>query len=154
MSGRGRYGGFPRPSGMSSKYELRDLNIFDTGVNLLQHSYPSEVDTSVNVGNTVNVLDTGTNKVACPPDEKTSKIFTWEEVEKHNTENDCWIVITNDDGVDEVLDVTRFLDDHPGGGDILLDNAGRDATDMFESIGHSQDARITAKNYKVFTCYM
>jgi cytochrome b5 len=83
-----------------------------------------------------------------------SKIYTLEEVEKHNTENDCWFVITNDDGVDEVLDVTKYLDDHPGGGDILLDNAGMDATDMFESIGHSQEAKDKVKNYKVFTCYM
>jgi cytochrome b5 len=40
-----------------------------------------------------------------------------------------------------VYDVTRFLDEHPGGEDIMLDSSGRDATREFEDVGHSGEAR-------------
>uniref|UniRef100_A0A670IF82 Cytochrome b5 heme-binding domain-containing protein n=1 Tax=Podarcis muralis TaxID=64176 RepID=A0A670IF82_PODMU len=40
-----------------------------------------------------------------------------------------------------VYDVTRFLSEHPGGEEILLEQAGRDATENFEDVGHSLDAR-------------
>ena len=33
------------------------------------------------------------------------------------------------------------MNEHPGGSEILMDVAGQDASDMFESIGHSNDAR-------------
>ena len=36
--------------------------------------------------------------------------FTWEEVEQHNTTDDCWIVIKGN-----VYDVTDFAPIHPGG---------------------------------------
>ncbi|CAA6668011.1 unnamed protein product [Spirodela intermedia] len=42
-------------------------------------------------------------------------IYTLADVSKHNTHEDCWLVI---DG--KVYDVTKFLDDHPGGDDVLL----------------------------------
>jgi len=38
-----------------------------------------------------------------------------------------------------VYDVTKYLDDHPGGSEIIVEYAGKDATDMFEDIGHSSE---------------
>lgn len=52
-------------------------------------------------------------------DNKSSKIFSLEEVKNHTREDDCWLVI---DG--EVFDVTEFLDEHPGGFDIIISNTG------------------------------
>lgn len=55
--------------------------------------------------------------------------FTKEEVAKHNKPDDCWVII---DG--QVLDVTNFLEDHPGGAKAILLYAGRDATEEFAMI--------------------
>lgn len=61
------------------------------------------------------------------------KEYTLEEVAKHNTEKDCWVVING-----QVLDVTSFLDDHPGGKMAIMTFAGRDATEEFNML-HDKD---------------
>ncbi|EIW71298.1 fumarate reductase [Tremella mesenterica] len=60
---------------------------------------------------------------------KTKGEYTMEEVGKHNKDTDCWVVIGG-----EVLDVTNFLNDHPGGAKAILLYAGRDATEEFNMI--------------------
>ena len=50
---------------------------------------------------------------------KPGKIFELEEVKKHTREDDCWLVVDGD-----VYDVTEFLDEHPGGFDIIISNTG------------------------------
>mmetsp|Transcript_124718 Transcript_124718/g.216169 ORF Transcript_124718/g.216169 Transcript_124718/m.216169 type:complete len:589 (+) Transcript_124718:107-1873(+) len=61
-----------------------------------------------------------------------AQAFTMEDVSQHSSEDDCWIILH---GI--VLDVTHFLKDHPGGSKVLLRQAGKDATSIFESI-HSK----------------
>ncbi|KAL9234575.1 hypothetical protein vseg_009431 [Gypsophila vaccaria] len=70
--------------------------------------------------------------------------YKLEEVAKHNTKNDCWLTIHN-----KVYNVTPFLDDHPGGDDVLMTSTGKDATDDFEDVGHSDNAREMLKDYYV-----
>ncbi|AEO70507.1 450796fe-58ca-4300-ba76-ecd876caddf8 [Thermothielavioides terrestris] len=57
------------------------------------------------------------------------KEYTMEEVAKHNKKDDLWVVVK---GV--VLDLTNWLDDHPGGPQALLNFMGRDATEEFEML--------------------
>ncbi|NWR47973.1 CYB5B protein, partial [Regulus satrapa] len=38
---------------------------------------------------------------------------------------------------------------HPGGEEVLLEQAGTDATESFEDVGHSTDAREMLKQYYV-----
>ncbi|KAJ2899143.1 hypothetical protein MKZ38_003390 [Zalerion maritima] len=64
--------------------------------------------------------------------------FTYQDVAEHNTKNDCFVVIH-----DKVYDCTKFIDEHPGGEEVLLDVAGQDATEAFEDVGHSDEARET-----------
>ncbi|TMW62151.1 hypothetical protein Poli38472_009644 [Pythium oligandrum] len=75
---------------------------------------------------------------------QTLKEFSLDEVAKHKTAEDCWMII-KEDGMRLVYDVTQFLDDHPGGPEIMIDLAGQDATEEFEDIGHSNDARDQLK---------
>ncbi|KAL0956211.1 hypothetical protein HGRIS_002368 [Hohenbuehelia grisea] len=55
--------------------------------------------------------------------------YTKEEVAKHTKKDDVWVII---DG--EVLDVTSFLPDHPGGEKAIMLYAGRDATEEFNML--------------------
>ncbi|NXO42068.1 CYB5B protein, partial [Locustella ochotensis] len=67
-----------------------------------------------------------------------------EEVAKRNSSREAWLVIHG-----RVYDVTRFLEEHPGGEEVLLEQAGRDATESFEDVGHSSDAREMLKQYYI-----
>lgn len=64
------------------------------------------------------------------------KRFTLEQVKKHNTENDCWIIVHG-----KVVDVTDYLTKHPGGKKLILRNGGEDVTKDFEAMFHSSKAR-------------
>ncbi|XP_058011550.1 uncharacterized protein LOC131184371 isoform X2 [Ahaetulla prasina] len=70
--------------------------------------------------------------------------FTLAEVAKRSSDREAWLVIH-----DRVYDVTRFLDEHPGGDKVLLEQAGRDATESFEDVGHSMDAKEMLKQYLI-----
>ena len=63
----------------------------------------------------------------------TNKIYSMSDVKKHNKKSDGWIVIKN-----KVYDVTKFIDQHPGGPQILLDRIGKDATNDFIARGHPE----------------
>ncbi|CAA0813055.1 Cytochrome b5 isoform E [Striga hermonthica] len=57
---------------------------------------------------------------------------------------DCWLIISG-----KVYDVTPFMDDHPGGDEVLLSATGKDATNDFEDVGHSDSAREMLDKYYV-----
>ncbi|EHA50730.1 hypothetical protein MCOR27_006984 [Pyricularia oryzae] len=66
------------------------------------------------------------------------KTFTYQDVAEHNTKKDLFMVIH-----DKVYDATKFVDEHPGGEEVMLDVGGQDATEAFEDVGHSDEARET-----------
>ncbi|KAI8148229.1 hypothetical protein BJV82DRAFT_591353 [Fennellomyces sp. T-0311] len=51
------------------------------------------------------------------------KFYTREELASHNTHKSCWVVYNG-----KVYDVTEFIQDHPGGDDLILEYGGRDVT--------------------------
>merc|ERR1719491_1456346 len=55
--------------------------------------------------------------------------FTMEEGAKHTSKTDCWVVVAG-----QVLNVTSFLSEHPGGELAILTFAGKDATEEFNMI--------------------
>lgn len=72
------------------------------------------------------------------------KTFTRAEVATHTDKRDAWIVVHND-----VLNVTSFADDHPGGRDVILQLAGKDATEAFDGNKHSRMAVRMLENYTI-----
>ncbi|CAF1982007.1 unnamed protein product [Rotaria magnacalcarata] len=74
-----------------------------------------------------------------------NKVLTLSEVrELADDKNKCIMMIDNN-----VYDITRFLEEHPGGEEVLKEQHGRDATNAFEDVGHSSDAREQMKAYKI-----
>lgn len=77
------------------------------------------------------------------------KYYRLEEIRSHNVTKDTWIIIHN-----KVYDITGFLEEHPGGEEVLLEQAGADATDSFEDVGHSTDAREMLLDYYLGELHM
>lgn len=75
---------------------------------------------------------------------KDLKTINLNEVAWHDTADSCWIVIH-----DFVYDCTDFLRNHPGGSDVILEYAGRDATLAFIGTGHSKAARSSMERYLI-----
>lgn len=72
------------------------------------------------------------------------KYYRLSEVEEQNTFKSTWIIINNN-----VYDVTKFLEEHPGGEEVLREQAGGNATESFEDVGHSTDAREMASSMMI-----
>ncbi|KAJ3113256.1 fatty acid alpha-hydroxylase [Phlyctochytrium bullatum] len=54
-------------------------------------------------------------------------VYSAEEVASHRTARSTWIIVNN-----KVYDVTEFVNDHPGGADLVLQYAGQDATKIMK----------------------
>jgi len=55
--------------------------------------------------------------------------YSLEEVAKHNTKDDMWIAVK---GI--VMDLTSWVNEHPGGPQALFSHMGRDASEEFEML--------------------
>jgi cytochrome b involved in lipid metabolism len=70
--------------------------------------------------------------------------ITMDELRKHTSPTDCWVVVHG-----SVYALPHdFADTHPGG-DVFMDGAGADATELFESAGHSEDAVKVLATFKI-----
>jgi L-lactate dehydrogenase (cytochrome) len=56
-----------------------------------------------------------------------------QEVEGHNTPEDCWVVLNG-----KVYDLSLFQKGHPGGSRIITDHAGKDVSNLFNAV-HPKD---------------
>ncbi|KAI6000781.1 Flavocytochrome c [Pisolithus albus] len=74
-------------------------------------------------------LSVPTPAAAPPASAPASREFTASEVANHNKKDDVWVIVNG-----QVLDVTSFLPDHPGGEKAILLYAGRDATEEFNML--------------------
>ncbi|VVB03529.1 unnamed protein product [Arabis nemorensis] len=71
-----------------------------------------------------------------------ANLISFHDVAKHKCKNDCWILIHG-----KVYDVSTFIEDHPGGVEVLLAVTGKDASIDYDDVGHSEGAKETMKKY-------
>jgi len=76
------------------------------------------------------------------PAKEGRKLITMEEVQKHNTEEDVWIVVN-----DKVYDCTEYLELHPGGVDSIIISAGADASEDFVAIHSTKATKMLDRFY-------
>lgn len=135
---------FGRTAGDSVAKYVKGNPVIGSGASTAQAlGLPGGFTTSVTVdpsGHKINLEISwgGAAKAAAPAAPaaeapKQLRTITAAEVAKHNTENDCWVIVNG-----QVLDVTSFLPDHPGGKKAIMIFAGRDATDEFNML-HKPD---------------
>ena len=72
--------------------------------------------------------------------------YTREEVEKHNKEGDCWLIIDNN-----IYDVTEFANIHPGGKQLLYSVGGQDATEYFYELHREEILLEVGDEYVIGT---
>ena len=89
------------------------------------------------------------------------KVLTLAEVNQMaEDKNKCILIMNN-----RVYDITKFIDEvsysqinfrsnfvffqHPGGEEVLKEQHGKNASDAFEDVGHSSDAREQMKGYEI-----
>ncbi|XP_051552049.1 cytochrome b5-like [Myxocyprinus asiaticus] len=94
-----------------------------------------ETESSVNINKNQDMKDEKENGVM---------YYSREEVQAHNMSEDTWLIIH-----DKIYDITKFMEEHPGGEEVLLEQAGTDATESFEDVGHSTDAREMLQQYYI-----
>lgn len=74
------------------------------------------------------------------PDEAGHYTYDASEVARHNNPTaGYWLTINGN-----VYDVTEFVHLHPGGRQIIVSNAGTDASDEWEAVNHHLDSEIAA----------
>jgi cytochrome b involved in lipid metabolism len=73
-----------------------------------------------------------------------TKVVTLDELRQHTTKESIWVLLNG-----KVYDVSKFIDEHPGGDEVILSEAGKDATEAFEDVGHSDEARALLPGFLV-----
>ena len=71
------------------------------------------------------------------------RVFSREEVARHNTADDCWLIIRG-----KVYDVTTYVPDHPGDMKIAS-KAGLDNTEGFYGEQHGQSVFEQVEEYRI-----
>ncbi|XP_032741990.1 cytochrome b5-like [Rattus rattus] len=76
--------------------------------------------------------------------DKDVRHYTLGENQKHKDSKSTWVILHH-----KVYDLTKFLEEHPGGEEVLSEQAGGGATENFEDLRHSTDARELSKTFSI-----
>ncbi|XP_033334947.2 uncharacterized protein LOC117225475 isoform X1 [Megalopta genalis] len=142
-------GGNEQKAGDSESKDMDFLHLTGWIGGLLDLRNPTPPDDDyldLGEGRAVGMVLKQTKEEPKPSEKKIENLKTinLDEVAWHDTADSCWIVIH-----DFVYDCTDFLKNHPGGSDVILEYAGRDATLSFIGSGHSKAARLSLERYLI-----
>ncbi|THH12364.1 hypothetical protein EW145_g17 [Phellinidium pouzarii] len=73
-----------------------------------------------------------------------TKVISLSELQEHTKKDNLYVLLHG-----KVYSVSKFIDEHPGGDEVILAEAGKDATEAFEDVGHSDEARDILKDLLV-----
>ncbi|CCW67971.1 unnamed protein product [Phytomonas sp. Hart1] len=75
------------------------------------------------------------------------RTFTLQDIHEQlsKDKNRCLVIING-----LVCDLTDFVDEHPGGGDIIIRNNGKDVTSAFQCL-HSRKTRFRVNDWAIGT---
>jgi len=76
--------------------------------------------------------------------EASKRIVTLAELQENTKRGKLYTLLHG-----KVYDTSNFIDEHPGGDEVVLAEAGKDATEAFEDVGHSDEARALLKDMYV-----
>ena len=116
-------GGFPMIARMTERREQKYLEFSNGG--LWSKNQPAFTVNGSSNGKVVNGTPNGLNGHGPG--------IPMSEVKKHNSKDSAWVVLHG-----YIYDLTKFLQDHPGGDQVILDWAGKDATKFWSAI-HKKD---------------
>ena len=78
---------------------------------------------------------------------KRVRIFALQDLDEHRSAQSCWVSFKG-----KAYDVTSFVADHPGGDDLILNNAGTDVGNIMkdkDSHDHSESAYEMLEEYVI-----
>ena len=79
--------------------------------------------------------------------DKNFKKYKKEDVMQHVSPEDCWVIVKG-----SVYNVTKFLENHPGGPNLILAQGGSDITNLLNNGSvhqHSLSAYYLLEQYKI-----
>ena len=121
----------PKPHSKSASSMLDQYYLGDVGQDLPKNQQPSSSSQTETKVQTQIQTQTQSQTVSDP-----SIQLTLQEVAKHNSQSDCWLIIEN-----KIYGVTNYLNSHPGGVSAIVSYCGKDATQAFNvTMPHSQNA--------------
>ena len=95
----------------------------------------------------IATLSACTSQEAEEPTTEENPPLTMEELAKHNSEDNCWLLINGN-----IYDVTEYAVEHPGG-PTIYEGCGIDSTELFKTrpmgsgTPHSEDAQNYLENF-------
>ena len=114
-------GGFFYFKGQPTKQKENQFN--------LEESFNTQTPTETQNQEVVNQIKETQNQETINQTKEESKVYSMDEVTKHNSKNSCWSVIRG-----KVYNLTDWVDKHPGGSDKILNICGKDGTEIFEKV--------------------
>jgi len=124
---------------MGAIFNKQNKNVNNNSYNVTNNQLENKKATKINSPN-IDINKLQFDLVESQPDS-----VTMAEITKHNSRNDCYLVINN-----KVYDVSAYISGgyHPGGSRIIISYCGREVTGIFARI-HSNRAWDLLKKYKI-----
>ncbi|MEI6580644.1 MAG: cytochrome b5-like heme/steroid binding domain-containing protein [bacterium] len=123
-----------------AQYYIGNLNQ-KLSQNTLNQNVQNAKSNSNNSNNSNNNLNNNVNNPTPTPPPVGNVVLNSQEVAKHNTVSDCWMIINN-----KVYNLSDYAGAHPGGTQNITNYCGKEATVAFDTKGGVGNPHSTSAN--------